>query len=121
MLPTIPGIDPVEAQRRRGPEGTGALLVDVREPSEFEEVRAEDVALLPMSVLPASLAELPQDRELLFICRSGSRSGQVTAYLRAQGRDDVWNVTGGMLAWERAGLPTLSGPPDPGEGDLPKP
>jgi rhodanese-related sulfurtransferase len=121
MLPTIPGIDPLEAERRRGPDGTGALLVDVRELPEFVEVRAEDVTLLPMSALPARLAELPQDRELLFICRSGSRSGQVTAYLRAQGRDDVWNVNGGMLAWERAGLPVRSGPPEPGEGEAPKP
>jgi rhodanese-related sulfurtransferase len=118
MLPTIPGIDPLEAQHRRGPDGTGALLVDVREPSEFEEVRAEDVLLLPLSTLPARLGELPQDRELLFICRSGSRSGQVTAYLRAQGREDAWNVNGGMLAWERAGLPVRNGPPEPGEGDL---
>ena len=121
MLPTIPGIDVVEAARRRGPDGTGALLVDVREPREFEEVRAEDVALLPMSSLPQRLADLPADRELLFICRSGARSGQVTAYLRAQGREDVWNVNGGMLAWERAGLPVRTGPPDPAEGELPKP
>ena len=119
MQPTIPAVDVVEAERRRGPEGTGALLVDVREVPEFAEVRAEDVVLLPLSSLPARLAELPDDRELLFICRSGNRSGQVTAYLRAQGRQDVWNVEGGMLAWERAGLPVRRGDPDPGEGDLP--
>lgn len=123
MLPTIPGIDVVEADRRRRAHVADGqpqpLLVDVREVSEFAEVRAEDVVLLPLSTLPARIAELPQERELLFICRSGARSGQVTAYLRAQGREDVWNVNGGMLAWTRAGLPVRSGPPDPGEGKLP--
>jgi rhodanese-related sulfurtransferase len=107
MLPTIPAVDVQEAERRR--HETSALLVDVREPWEHAEVRAEDVVLLPTSTLPARLAELPADRELLFICRSGARSGQVTAYLRAQGREDVWNVTGGMLAWEAAGLPVVRG------------
>ena len=121
-LPPIPAIDVLEAERRRrapAAEGSEApLLVDVREPWEFAEVRAEDVVLLPTSTLPPRLAELPQDRELLFICRSGGRSGQAVAYLRSQGRQDVWNVEGGMLAWERAGLPVKTGPPEPGEGDL---
>jgi rhodanese-related sulfurtransferase len=85
--------------------------------SEFAEVRAEDVVLLPMSTLPPRLEELPRDRELLFICRSGSRSGQVVAYLQANGRQDVANVAGGMLAWEIAGLPVRRGSPEPNEGD----
>lgn len=120
-LPT-PAVDVREADRRRREAGADgaqpALLVDVREPWEFAEVRAEDVVLLPLSGLQQRLDELPEDRELLFICRSGARSGQVTAFLRSQGRDDVWNVAGGMLAWEAAGLPVRRGTPDPGEGQL---
>jgi rhodanese-related sulfurtransferase len=122
-LPTIPAVDVREADRRRREPGAGgsqaALLVDVREPSEFDEIRAADVVLMPLSGLQQRLDELPTDRELLFICRSGSRSGQVTAYLRAQGRSDVWNVAGGMLAWEAAGLPVRRGAPAPGEGEFP--
>ena len=122
MLPTVPTVDVREAERRRraaaGPDGRpAALLVDVREVSEFAEVRAEDVVLLPMSTLPSRLEELPRDRELLFICRSGSRSGQVVAYLQANGWRDVANVAGGMLAWESAGLPVRRGSPDSGEGE----
>jgi rhodanese-related sulfurtransferase len=122
MLPTVPAVDVREAERRRraraGPDRRpAALLVDVREVSEFAEVRAEDVVLLPMSTLPPRLEELPRDRELLFICRSGSRSGQVVAYLQANGWQDVANVGGGMLAWESAGLPVRRGSPEPGEGD----
>ena len=124
MLPTVPAVDVREAERRRrtaaGPDGRpAALLVDVREVSEFAEVRAEDVVLLPMSTLPPRLEELPRDRELLFICRSGSRSGQVVAYLQANGWQDVANVAGGMLAWESAGLPVRRGSVAPGEGDMP--
>jgi rhodanese-related sulfurtransferase len=127
MLPTVPTVDVREAERRRraaaGPDGRpAALLIDVREVSEFAEVRAEDVVLLPMSTLPPRIEELPHDRELLFICRSGSRSGQVVAYLQANGWTDVANVTGGMLAWETTGLPVRRGSPEPGEGDAtPKP
>jgi len=124
MLPTVPTVDVREAERRRrtaaGPDGrAAALLVDVREVSEFAEVRAEDVVLLPMSTLPPRLEELPRDRELLFICRSGSRSGQVVASLQANGWQDVANVAGGMLAWESAGLPVRRGSVAPGEGDMP--
>ena len=124
MMPqVVPGVDVTEADRRRrepGPNGRPpALLVDVRERPEFDEVRAPYVVLLPMSSLPPRLDELPRDRELLFICRSGSRSGQVVAYLRANGWHDVANVEGGMLAWERAGLPVRRGAASPGEGDLP--
>jgi rhodanese-related sulfurtransferase len=123
MLPTVPTVDVREADRRRrtgGPDGRpAALLVDVREVSEFAEVRAEDVVLLPMSTLPPRLDELPRDRELLFICRSGSRSGQVVASLQANGWQDVANVAGGMLAWESAGLPVRRGSVAPGEGDMP--
>jgi rhodanese-related sulfurtransferase len=123
MLPTVPTVDVREADRRRrtgGPDGRpAALRGDVRVVSEFAEVRAEDVVLLPMSTLPPRLEELPRDRDLLFICRSGSRSGQVVAYLQANGWQDVANVAGGMLAWETAGLPVRRGTPEPGEGDMP--
>ena len=43
----------------------------------------------------------------------------MTGYLVRTGRTDVVNVAGGMVAWERAGLPVLRGQPAPGEGDLP--
>lgn len=121
MQPPIPSVDVTEAERRRRNASVAgrppALLVDVRERPEWDEVRAADVVLLPMSSLPARFDELPRDRELLFVCRSGNRSGQVVAYLRANGWSDVANVEGGMLAWERAGLPVRRGPPGPGEAE----
>ncbi len=117
----IPAVPVAEAHRQLG-EGTTAaapLLVDVREPSEFADVRAEGAVLFPLSTFVARHAELPRDRPLLMICQSGGRSAQATAFLLANGWPDVSNVEGGTLAWVRAGLPSRRGEPDPGEGDLP--
>jgi rhodanese-related sulfurtransferase len=120
MRPPPPEIDVREADRRRSGAGPdGPLMVDVREPSEFAETRADDVALLPTSTFVARFQELPQARPLMLICRSGVRSGQATTFLLANGWTDVVNVAGGMLAWEAAGLPVRRGVPVPGEGSLP--
>ncbi|WP_255579013.1 rhodanese-like domain-containing protein [Deinococcus sp. RIT780] len=86
----------------------GALLVDVREPNEFEEVHAEGATLIPLSEFEARFSELPKDRELVMICRSGARSARAGEYLKAQGYSQVVNVAGGTLAWVEAGLPTGS-------------
>ncbi|MFN4250391.1 MULTISPECIES: rhodanese-like domain-containing protein [unclassified Deinococcus] len=86
----------------------GALLVDVREPNEFAEVHAEGATLIPLSEFEARFSELPKDRELVMICRSGARSARAGEYLKAQGYSQVVNVAGGTLAWVEAGLPTGS-------------
>jgi rhodanese-related sulfurtransferase len=128
----IPAVDVLEADRRLAPAagdaGTGGgggatpapLLVDVREPNEFADFRADGAVLLPLSTFVLRYRELPQDRPLLMICRTGARSGQATAFLLANGWPDVVNVAGGTLAWERAGLAIRRGSPAPGEGDLPR-
>ena len=100
-------------------ESGGVLLVDVREPWEFANTRAEGAVLLPVSTFGLRHGELPRDRSILVICQSGVRSGQVTAFLLGNGWTDVMNVAGGTLAWAAAGLPVRHGPPEPGEGDLP--
>ena len=115
----LPTVDVAEADRRLREEADPPLLLDVREASEFADVRAPGAALVPTSQFMERLAELPTDRPILVICHSGGRSAAVTGYLARTGRTDVANVAGGMLAWERAGLPVLRGTPSPGEGDLP--
>lgn len=115
----IPTVDPVEAERRLREDPDQPLLLDVREQDEFAAVRVAGAALLPTSSFVARVAELPTDRPLLVICHMGSRSAAVTGYLRQAGRTDVTNVAGGMDQWQRAGLPVVRGPVQPGEGDLP--
>ena len=81
-------------------------LLDVREPWEFEVCRIEGSRLIPLSQLPARLGELDADRRVVCVCRSGSRSGRATAWLRSHGIDAV-NMSGGMQAWARAGHPIV--------------
>ena len=115
----IPTIDVAEAERRLREDPAGPLLLDVREPNEFVEVRAPGAILLPTSVFMARIGELPPDRPLLVVCHVGGRSAVVVSYLVRAGRSDVVNVAGGMEAWAHAGLPIRRGPLEPGEGDLP--
>ena len=75
--------------------------------------------LLPTSLFQARIGELPADRPLMIVCHTGSRSAAVTGFLMRTGRTDVVNVTGGMDAWERAGLPVRRGIPADGEGQFP--
>lgn len=116
----IATIDVREADRRRREDAGRPLIVDVREPNEFADVRLEGVALVPMSTFATRFEELPRDRPLLVMCAAGSRSAAATAHLLRNGWTDVTNVAGGITEWERAGLPVLRGPVTPGEGDLPR-
>ena len=117
--PAIPSIEPAEAERRLregAPDGRTPLLVDVRNLDEFIEARVPGATFIPLPEFGARFGELPTDRPLFMLCRSGSRSAAATAHLIGQGRSDVTNVTGGILAWARAGLPVVQGPLEPGEG-----
>jgi rhodanese-related sulfurtransferase len=64
--------------------------------------------LVPMGRVRARLDELPHDRRIVVVCRSGGRSAAVTAALRRSGFDAV-NLAGGMCAWAAAGLPVVAG------------
>jgi rhodanese-related sulfurtransferase len=119
MSVPIPTIDVTEAERRRREDPARPLIVDVREPVEFAQVRAPDVLLIPMSTFAGRVGELPTDRPLLLICHLGGRSAAAAGFLMRTGRTDVSNVAGGMDAWERAGLPVRRGPVAAGEGELP--
>lgn len=115
----IPTVDVTEAASRLGRgDTTKPLLVDVREPWEFNDVRVEGAALVPMSVFADRHAELPKDRPILVMCAGGTRSAAATGFLLRSGWTDVANVAGGITDWQQKGLPVRKGEPDPGEGDL---
>jgi rhodanese-related sulfurtransferase len=84
----------------------GALLVDVREDNEWESGRAPSATHIALSAVPDHLEEFPTDRTIVFVCRSGARSGRATKFLAEQGRDAV-NLEGGMLAWSAEGEPVV--------------
>jgi rhodanese-related sulfurtransferase/DMSO/TMAO reductase YedYZ molybdopterin-dependent catalytic subunit/glyoxylase-like metal-dependent hydrolase (beta-lactamase superfamily II) len=91
----------------------GALLLDVREPGEWCIEHAPTAVLLPVGRVLTRQHELPRDRRIVVVCRSGGRSAAVTASLRRSGFDAV-NLAGGMCAWAAAGLPVVSDAGDPG-------
>ena len=97
-----------EAEKRVA-SGT-AVLIDVREPSEWAEGVAKPAVLLPLSDLTGSrtkwkpFLELNRDKELLVYCRSGNRSGKAAGILSREGFK-VSNA-GSFDAWKNAGLPT---------------
>ncbi len=86
------------------------LLVDVRETWEYVDGHAQGAISLPLSVFRMRFAELPRNRELLFICHSGRRSMTAATFMLTQGVTQVFNVEGGTDSWEAAKLPMESGP-----------
>jgi rhodanese-related sulfurtransferase len=86
----------------------GAYLLDVRDPDEWEAGHAPDATHVPMMQIPGRVAEVPDDRDVVVVCRVGSRSAQVVAYLRAQGHERATNLDGGMYAWAAAGRPVVT-------------
>jgi rhodanese-related sulfurtransferase len=87
--------------------GAGALVLDVREPGEWQAGHVAQALLLPMGQVARHRSGLPQDRQIVVVCRSGGRSAAVAEALRAWGLDAV-NLSGGMTAWAVAGLPVVS-------------
>lgn len=79
-------------------------LIDVREPEEYEVSRIESAQLVPLGELMTRLDELPRDEEIALLCRSGGRSAQALLWLRKAGFSKLYNVEGGILAWEAKGL-----------------
>ncbi len=88
--------------------GNQPLLLDVREPHELEISKLPGVLAIPMGEVPARLAEVPKDADIVVICRSGGRSGQITQFLTDQGYGEVRNLIGGMNGWADLVDPTVS-------------
>ena len=81
-------------------------VLDVREPVEWQHGRIEGALHIPLTQLPDRLAELPDDQQLLVVCKVGGRSSQATAFLREKGFEAV-NLAGGMIDWADAGRPMV--------------
>lgn len=102
----VPQIDIDELARLRE---SGVVLVDVRQPDEFEQFHVPGAKLIPLAEVPERVEEIPDDQRVYVICATGGRSGKAVEYLNQQGFDTV-NVAGGSKAWLAAGLPVEHGP-----------
>jgi rhodanese-related sulfurtransferase len=86
---------------------TGVYLLDVREDDEWAAGHAPDAVHIPVGTLGERSAEIPQDREVYVICRSGARSAYAAQALAGGGWKTV-NVADGMTGWAVAGRPMVS-------------
>ena len=75
------------------------LLLDVREPWEFQTCHIQGAAAMPMRTVPARLSEIETGQPVVCICHHGARSMQVANFLEQNGYTEVINLTGGVHAW----------------------
>lgn len=85
----------------------GAAMVDVREDKEYADGHILDAIHIPLGSLGQRLGELDDLRQksVIVSCRSGHRSASACAKLRKEGFEKVYNLKGGVMAWQNAGLP----------------
>jgi rhodanese-related sulfurtransferase len=106
----VPEIDVDELAQRRE---QGTLVVDVRQPDEYEEGHVPGARSIPLGEVASRVDEVPTDAPVLLICGSGGRSLKAAEFLRARGRDAT-NVAGGTLAWIESGRSVVrGGEPEP--------
>jgi rhodanese-related sulfurtransferase len=107
--PTLAGVPAdVDVTTAAGLRDAGAVVLDVREPSEWAEGHVPGATLIPLGELARRASELPHDGTIVVICRSGNRSAQGRDILLAAGYEAT-SVDGGMTAWRAAGLPVEAG------------
>lgn len=105
---TTTGALPLEISVQRAYELTqnpNTVLLDVRTQEEWNEYHAINAIHIPLDELEARASELPQDKEIVVICRSGNRSQTGRDILLQAGFQRVTSVNGGLLAWSQAGYP----------------
>jgi len=105
QLPRTVSVEEAAALREEG-----AFILDVREPSEWEQGHIEGATLIPLGQLLQRSAELPTDQTIVVVCRSGNRSAQGRDILETAGFTTVTSMTGGMNDWQAQGYPIVTGP-----------
>ena len=86
---------------------TQALVLDVRAPGEFEAGHLPNARNIPLAELDKRAGELPAGRPVIVCCATGMTSAKAASSLRKAGRQDVFNLDGGLNAWRQAGLPVV--------------
>jgi len=105
--PAVPKISPAELSEKLK-FGKHPLILDVRQPEEFRQVRITGAKLIPINELYKHMKELSKGREIVCVCDTGSRSRSAAKALVKEGYT-VFDMQGGMVAWRRAKLPVQKG------------
>lgn len=103
----VPSLNAAELNAKLN-NGRRPVVLDVRQPEEYRGGHIAGAKLIPLGELRQRLQELPQNKEIVCVCASGSRSGSATRILTQAGFNAA-NLKGGMFAWRRASLPVKKG------------
>lgn len=105
--PDIPTLLPSELKALLSANGSGPplLLIDVREAQEYDKGHIPQAQLLPLRLMSKQKGNLPDDRQIVLVCRIGRRSRMAGVILKNLGYTKVYHLQGGVLAWEAAGYP----------------
>jgi len=95
----------VQASQAHALYEAGATFVDVRTEAEWEQGHIARSLLIPLDDLPNRLNEIPEDKDIVVVCRSGTRSREGASILRQSGFRNVTCLSGGLQAWVAAGYP----------------
>lgn len=103
QFPQVYDVEPQEVLEN----STALVLIDVRRPEEFtgELGHVKDSALIVLDTIPEKISTLPKDKSIVFVCRSGMRSAQASAYAQMNGFKNTYNMRGGMMLWNQLQLP----------------
>lgn len=82
-----------------------AFVLDVRTQEEWNEYHVPNTTLIPLDQLPSRLGEVPRDRQVVVVCRSGNRSQQGRDILLSAGFEQVTSMSGGLNEWRASGYP----------------
>jgi hydroxyacylglutathione hydrolase len=83
------------------------VIIDIRENDEWtgELGHIDGAKLINLGNIPDQFSQIPKDKPVVVVCKSGGRSARATAFLKQQGYDQVYNMFGGMTRWNQLGLP----------------
>lgn len=84
-----------------------AVILDVRDAAEFASGHLPNARNIPLAELSNRSGELPSGKPVLVCCATGNRSGSAATMLRKAGRDQIFNLAGGLQGWRQAGLPII--------------
>ncbi len=85
-------------------QGTEVRMIDVRTPAEVAAGAIPGAAHIPLHLLPSAVDQIPEEGTVIIYCRTGARSAQACAYLQSLGKENVYNLRGGIIAWVQGGL-----------------
>jgi rhodanese-related sulfurtransferase len=107
-MPNVIDITPGDAHAWL--ENGDAIMVDVREPCEYEHIHIEGIPLIALSTFSPELVPFEKGKKLILQCKSGGRSMMAGQQMIAAGYpEDVYNMMGGIIKWEEENFPVVKG------------